>query len=114
MGEPRSAGDGVFDATAGVGDGRHRSHGDVRPSADELVAPHLVSTRARSMRFQVECVLLLFDEVGKPRASLWRRDAASSVRRPIAPVHGPWPAAPLDGARARKPVAANRVRAANR
>jgi hypothetical protein len=114
MGEPRSAGGGVFDGTAGVGEGRRRSHGDVRLQLDELVSSHLVSTRARSMRFQVECVLLLFDEGGLARASPWRAEAESSRRGLFTPAQGAWPAPRFDGARAKRPVGPNGIRAANR
>jgi hypothetical protein len=72
---------GVRDAVARVRQGS---------AAGELLLPRLASARGRSMRFQVECVLLLFDDVGPaPRPSSWR-DAERSALGSHRNLPGAW------------------------
>jgi hypothetical protein len=78
MGEWKSTDGGRFDWAAGAGESSTRQR-RLRAAA-ELLSRRPYTARARSVRFQVECVLLLFDEVGLGAAPAWQWDAELAAR----------------------------------
>jgi hypothetical protein len=82
MGEGQWTEGGRFDGAAGAGEGASARQRRLRAAA-ELLSRRPYTARARSVRFQVECVLLLFEEAGLAATPAWQWDVELAAHSPL-------------------------------